>query len=102
MSATKRSCEVVKMIGRYQLKNSTVSAVLYDGSNFDEVDKFTNGKAYKPYYIEHGVRVFTLDTQFGECRVYPNTYIVHIRGRLFVAVTPDLFHDRYEKIPSAK
>lgn len=90
------------MIGHYQLKNSTVKAILYDGTNYDEVAKFANGKAYKAYYKEPGIRVFTLDTQFGECRVYPNTYIVHIRGRLYVAVKPDIFNDRYEEVPYMK
>lgn len=87
---------------KYQLRDSTVEAVFYDGHNFDEVSRFTCGKAYKPFYAEKGVRCFTLNTQFGECRVYPGNYIVHIRGRLYMAIDPNSFNARYEEIPEPK
>lgn len=87
------------MIRYYRLKHSSVEAVFYNGKNFDEVEKFTQGRAYKPFYVEHGVRCFTLNTQFGECRVYPGRFIVHIGGRLYIAVEPHVFHEKYEEIP---
>lgn len=86
------------MIKKYQLKDSTVEAVLYDGTNYDEIARFTRGKAKRPFFAEKGVRCFTLDTQFGECRVYPNNYIVHIRGRLYMSVAPDIFIAHYDEI----
>ena len=86
---------------KYQLKDSTVEAVFYDGSNYDEIVHFTEGKASRPFFAERGVRCFTLDTQFGDCRVYPDTYVVHIRGRLYMAVKPEIFHARYDEIISS-
>lgn len=86
------------MIKKYQLKDSTVAAVFYDGSNFDEIVHFTDGKASRPFFVERGVRCFTLDTKFGDCRVYPGTYVVHIRGRLYMAVAPDVFTSRYDEV----
>lgn len=96
---SKGCCMDHKKPKRYQLKDSTVEAVYYDGKNFDEIAHFTMGNAYHPFYAEKGIRCFTLNTQFGECRVYPGKYIVHIRGRLFMAVDPNIFKSRYEEIP---
>ena len=87
---------------KYQLKDSTVEAVFYDGSNYDEIVHFTEGKASRPFFAERGVRCSTLDTQFGDCRVYPNNYIVHIRGRLYMSVAPDIFISRYDEVKAGE
>lgn len=50
------------MVKKYRLRNSTIEAIFYDGNNYDEIASFCNGNAYKPYYSEKGVRLFTLNT----------------------------------------
>lgn len=85
------------MIRKYRLRNSTVEAILYDGTNYDEIASFCNGYAYKPYYSEKGIRLFTLNTRFGETKVHPNEYIVKLGYRLYISVKAEIFVERYEE-----
>lgn len=53
---------------------------------------------YKPFYIDKGVRLFTLNTRFGETHVKPNQYILRVGYRLFIATDASIFLDRYEEV----
>lgn len=86
------------MVKKYRLRNNTIEAILYDGTNYDEIASFCHGNAYKPFYIDKGVRLFTLNTRFGETHVKPNQYVLRIGYRLFIAVDASIFLDRYEEI----
>ena len=85
------------MVKKYRLRNSTIEAIFYDGNNYDEIASFCNGNAYKPYYSEKGVRLFTLNTRFGETKVHPREYIVRLGYRLFISVKENIFLERYEE-----
>lgn len=86
------------MVKKYRLRNNTIEAILYDGTNYDEVATFCRGNAYKPFYIDKGVRLFTLNTRFGETHVKPDQYVLWIGYRLFIAVDASIFLDRYEEV----
>lgn len=86
------------MVKKYRLRNNIIEAILYDGTNYDEVAAFCRGNAYRPFYIDKGVRLFTLNTRFGETHVKPNQYVLRIGYRLFIAIDASIFLDRYEEI----
>lgn len=86
------------MVKKYRLRNNTIEAILYDGTNYNEVATFCRGNAYKPFYIDKGVRLFTLNTRFGETHVKPDQYVLRIGYRLFIAVDASIFLDRYEEV----
>lgn len=86
------------MINKYKKKPVIIEAVQFTRSNFDEIVKFTEGKA-KNLTIErtlNGNCYCTISTLEGPMKVSEHDYIIKgVQGE-FYSCKPDIFEKTYE------
>lgn len=87
-------------MNRYRKKPVAIEAMAFDRSTFDELEKFTGGKAYK-IAIPKGLglkAICYIDTLEGVMTASEGDYIIKgIQGE-FYPCKPNIFEQTYDKV----
>ena len=85
------------MIKKYKTKPCEIEAVKWEGNNFKEIIKFTNGKSRMELMFS-GSYELVIETLEGSMMASVGDFIIKgLRGE-FYPCKPDVFHKKYEEI----
>ena len=83
------------MIGKYIKKRVQVTAVQWDGRNFDEISKFSNGEVS---LLSENSDKLVIPTLEGEMHASKGDYIIKgVLGELYPC-KPEAFKNTYDKV----
>lgn len=83
---------------KYRKKPVIIEAVQWNGDNFDELVKFTNGR-WLDYDNKNGLFVWTLE---GRMHASVGDFLIKGVSGEFYACKPDIFHQTYEEVKEDK
>lgn len=86
------------MVEKFRLRKGNIEAVLYDGTNVEEVNRFTGGRVSGVFRSENGVRCFRLNTTYGYVTVYPDSYVAQKADGSYFAMETQAFMKQYQRI----
>lgn len=89
---------------KYRKKPIVVEAIKFDGTNFDEIQRFTNRKVCKTTTVDdYGTHItYSFLTLEGEMRFCKGYYIIKGVADEFYPCQPDVFEATYEVIEDEK
>ena len=85
------------MVRKYKTKPCEIEAVEWVGSNFEEINDFTNGKSRMELMFS-GNYELVIETLEGNMMASIGDFIIKgLRGE-FYPCKPDVFHKKYEEV----
>ena len=81
------------MINKYRLKSDEVKAVLFNGNNINEVEKFTGGTVSRARHPDAPYKIEELRLTF-----WVGSYIIKHKNRNFGTLPERTFHELYDEV----